>query len=159
MPVPLTGVVTLVLIFAFLLYLSFFSVERSPGVRDRLLRPSLGFAPFAALALLAMGLGQTIDDNWYGPRLLFDGVGMWANLAIGAILGTVTYVVPVLRNGAAAWFCYVFARDRATFRSEIGPTIAWFVVVSFVFAFMVNLNADFPMSEAEYERRLNMSQY
>ena len=154
---PLTGVVSLgVGYLCLLIYSLWGNVNMPQNIRDRLLRPTLGYAPLAALVFGAMALGQTVDPDEFVVKLLFkDGVFFWVNPAVGVAIGVLVYFVPLLRFLLLSWFCYVFGRQRSHFDFSIRDLALTFAAIVFLLAGLVNINVDFPLTEAEYERRLD----
>lgn len=157
MIVPLTGIVSLAVGYICVLLLYLWGDSFKPlTLEDRLSRATLLYVPPAALIFGAMALGQAADPDVFMVKLLFkDNVFFWINPAIGVAISAIVYYILPLRELLLSWVCYVFYRDKVRTDITLGTLSISFAITAFLLAFLVNLNIDFPLTEAEYERRLD----
>ena len=149
MPVPLTGLVILTVIYGLLLLFTF----GAPPDEDRKLlraRVTVGYLPFAVLVIAAMWTGRNLDEDQWIVQLLFEiGLGTFIICpAIGAGMGWMIWHIPPLRVGTEALWLFVFQRHKELLYGELYVfhlsywMLGWAILACIV-SLVVSMNIDF----------------
>ena len=145
MPVPITGLVTLLVVYVpFVLY-----AFTAPSDEERgwpwLRRASTGYASFAALVIAAMWTGRSLDETSQVVRVLSSiGLGPSSLLlicpGIGAGIGWIVWRTPALRRSIESLWLFVFEKERERFGFYTSQVLVVWALLGFIFAFIVVMN-------------------
>ena len=152
--VPVTGFVTLIVIYGFLVLIAFWAPPNKPRGWPWLLRTSVVFFPFATLAIVAMWTGRNLDEGHGIVRLLF-GIGLGPFIicpVIGAGIGWVIWSIPPLRVSIEALWLFVLRYQevdvvRQSFPFNLTTWMVVWAVAGFIFSFLVGMNMNFQWGE------------
>ena len=152
MPVPITGLVVLAVVYVIFALYALMSPPDEKRGWPWLLRVSAGYIPFAALVTIAMYTGRNLDEGNRIVRLLF-GIGLGPFVicpVLGATAAWLIWQIQPLRVGSEELWMFVFRKERERFGFNLPMFLIVGAVLGFVFSFVAGMNINFQWGEDYY---------